>query len=88
MTSSQSDAVTLKEPSIHGKIPNRQEIVSRSSNKLGGKTQQLWFLNFYFSLHFVKMFEYIKSYLKMSNWPDIKFLIFLKTIWCKNLGQI
>lgn len=30
-------------------------------------SQFSWFLDFYFSLHFVKMFEYIKSYLKMSN---------------------
>lgn len=37
-----------------------------------------WFLDFYLSLHFVKMFEYIKSYLKMSNWPDIKFHFFFK----------
>lgn len=33
---------------------------------------------FYFSLHFVKMFEYIKSYLKMSNGPDIKFHFIFK----------
>lgn len=30
-------------------------------------TRDPWFLDFYLSLHFVKMFEYIKSYLKMSN---------------------
>lgn len=61
-------------------MPNKQELLFVTSskkltqiapilsNKLRGKNpKQLWFLNFYFSLHFVKMFEYIKSYLKMSN---------------------
>lgn len=43
------------------------EYVSYLINPKMKNSEWFWFLNFYFSLHFVKMFEYIKSYLKMSN---------------------
>lgn len=64
----QSDAASLTQPSIHVRTLD-----------VGGEAFPDYLINpkeklrtvlvseLYFSLHFVKMFEYIKSYLKMSN---------------------